>query len=49
MGNGEVALEYDWYGFVKGGVSTIFIVFSLILLFTYLISFGIFKLSKDKK
>ena len=47
--NGKVALEYDWYGFVKGGVSTIFIVFSLILLFTYLISFGIFKLSKDKK
>ena len=46
--NGKVAFEYDWYGFVQNGVSSIFIVFPVILLITYLIGLIIYKLNSYK-
>ncbi|MBE6160642.1 MAG: hypothetical protein E7158_00270 [Firmicutes bacterium] len=44
--NGVVTIEYDWYSFVKDGVSNIFIVFPVMIIFTYLISVMIYKLNK---
>ena len=38
--------EYDWYGFVVGGIYSIFIVPIIILLISYLISYVIYRLNK---
>lgn len=48
MENGKVSPIYDWYWFVQNGVWTIIIVGSLMLLITYLISLGLWKLNKVK-
>ena len=47
--NGKVSIEYDWYGFVKYGISFIFIVFPLMLIVTYIISLFTYKANKPKK
>lgn len=44
--NGVVSITYDWYSFVRGGLSSIFIVFPVILLVTYLISLFVYKLAR---
>ncbi len=46
--NGKIAFKYDWYGFAKGGVSSIIIVFPIILTVTYLISVVIYKMNRIK-
>lgn len=47
--NGKVSMEYDLYGFVKYGISFIFIVFPLMLIVTYIISLFTYKANKPKK
>lgn len=44
--NGKVIQGYDWYGFVRNGLSSVYIVTPLMLLFTYLISFGLYFFNK---
>lgn len=44
--NGKVIQGYDWYGFVRNGLSSVYIVTPVMLLFTYLISFGLYFLNK---
>lgn len=36
--NGKVSHTYDWYGFLKGGIQSVWIVMPLILLITWLFS-----------
>ena len=48
LDNGMVVKEYDWYGFVVGGTSSIIVVIPIIILFTYSISYVIYKLNKKK-
>ena len=43
---GNVVKEYDWYGFVIGGISSIIVVILIIFIVTYLISLTIYKLNK---
>ena len=45
--NGTVATKYDWYWFVQNGVWSIVIVVPIMLLLTYAISFGLWKLNKS--
>ena len=45
--DGKILPEYDWYGFVAGGVYSIFISFPIMLLVTYLISLGLWKFNKS--
>ena len=47
MENGTVALEYDWYYFVQNGILSIFIVLPIMLVFTYIISLGLWKCNKS--
>lgn len=47
--NGIVISEYDWYGFAKGGIISIFIVFPIMTIFAFIISFIILRLNKPKK
>ncbi|MBR3161334.1 MAG: hypothetical protein IKF19_01225 [Bacilli bacterium] len=51
MKNGRVLPKYDWYGFVYGGIPSIFIVFLVMIIITYIISLVIYKLNgpKNKK
>ncbi len=50
VSNGVVPLEYDWYGFLKGGVNSVFIVVPIMYLSTYFIGFMTWKLNlKGKK
>ena len=49
LDNGNVVKEYDWYGFVLGGISSIGFVIIIILVITYLISYLIYKLNKKNK
>lgn len=44
--NGNVMKEYDWYSFVVGGVTSIYIVPVIILIITYIISYIIYRLNK---
>ena len=44
--NGKVVKEYDWYGFVIGGIYSLIIVPIIILLISYLISYVIYRLNK---
>ena len=48
MEEGIVAIEYDWYGFVKSGLLSVFIVFPLIIFITYIIGYLIFRINKKK-
>ena len=48
MKGGKVSPEYDWYWFVQNGVWTMIIVVPIICLLTYGISFGLWKLNKEK-
>lgn len=48
MENGIVPIQFDWYGFARGGVWQIAIVFPLMLLIAYLISFTLWKINKKK-
>ena len=43
--NGKVSTAYDWYWFVQNGVWTMVIVLPFMLLFTYLISFVLWKIN----
>ena len=47
--NGKILPRYDWYGFVAGGISSIFISFPIMLIATYLISFVTWKFNKKLK
>ena len=47
--DGIVPTEYDWYGFVRGGISSMYIVYIVMFIFTYGISFVIYKLNKVKE
>ena len=47
--NGKVLPQYDWYGFAKSGTKSIFIVFPIMILITYLISVVIYIINKPKK
>lgn len=44
--NGVVQPGYDWYGFLVGGIRSSFIVLPVIILFTWLISWGLWKLNR---
>lgn len=46
--DGMVNKSYDWYGFFMMGLNSIFIVLPIIILFAYLISFGLWKFNKRK-
>ncbi|MEE3343415.1 MAG: hypothetical protein VZS44_04940 [Bacilli bacterium] len=48
MKNGKVLPKYDWYGFVYGGLFSIFIAFLVMIIITYIISLVIYKLNKPK-
>lgn len=47
--DGIVPAEYDWYGFVRGGISSMYIVYIAMFIITYGISFGIYKLNSVKE
>lgn len=44
--NGKTSYQYDWYGFLSGGVSTVWFVMPLIMLVTWGISVGLWALNK---
>jgi len=44
--DGKILPEYDWYGFVAGGMSSILISFPIMLFATFLISFSMWKTNK---
>ncbi len=46
--NGMVDIAYDWYGFLAGGVKTVWIVIPVIFLFTWLISIALWRLNRRK-
>ena len=46
--NGKVSPIYDWYWFVQNGAWTIIVVLPIIILITYLISFILWKVNKEK-
>lgn len=46
--NGVVDAVYDWYGFLVGGVKTVWIVIPVIFLFTWLISAALWRLNRRK-
>ncbi|MCR4673636.1 MAG: hypothetical protein K5675_01390, partial [Lachnospiraceae bacterium] len=46
--DGVVDYGYDWYGFLVAGLKSAFIVIPIIVVFTYLISFVLWKLNKLK-
>ena len=46
--NGMVDIAYDWYGFLAGGVKTVWIVIPVIFLFTWLISVALWRLNRRK-
>lgn len=48
MENGKVSPKYDWYWFVQNGVWTAVIVVPIIIALTYLISFVLWKVNKEK-
>lgn len=43
--NGKVSVEYDWYWFVQNGLWSCIIVMPLIFIFTFFISFCLYKLN----
>ena len=45
---GMVDIAYDWYGFLAGGVKTVWIVIPVIFLFTWLISIALWRLNRRK-
>ncbi len=47
--NGKVSYTYDFYGFLRGGVYTIFYVVPIIFLLTYAIGFLVFLIHKKIK
>ena len=47
--NGKVSPKYDWYWFVQNGVWTMVIVVPIIFVLTYIISFTLWKLNRNKK
>lgn len=47
--NEKIIPKYDWYGFVAGGVSSILILFPIMLLTTFFISFFLWKNNKKFK
>ena len=49
LDNGNIVSSYDWYGFMKGGKVGSAIVFVIIVLITYLISFILWRLNKVEK
>lgn len=44
--NGVIMEGYDWYGFLSFGINYVYIVIPLILLISYGISFGLWKLNR---
>ena len=44
--NGVVHAGYDWYGFLAAGVNSAFFVLPGVILFTWLISWGLWKLNR---
>lgn len=44
--NGVVQAGYDWYGFLAAGVNSAFFVLPGVILFTWLISWGLWKLNR---
>ena len=48
LDNGVVNSKYDWYGFMKLGLLSIFIVVPIMMVITYFISWLLFRLNKLK-
>lgn len=48
MENGKVLPGHDWYGFFLFGIKSVFFVLLIIIAVTYLISFSMWKLNKEK-
>ena len=46
LDHGKISWQYDFYGFLKWGPQSAFIVLPIIIIFTYLISLGIFLIYK---
>lgn len=46
--DGVIMEGYDWYGFLVLGLKSAFIVIPFLILFTYAISYGLWKLNKKK-
>ena len=46
MENGKVSPIYDWYWFVQGGIWQVYIVFPVMLIFTYIISVALWRINK---
>ncbi|MCR4741314.1 MAG: hypothetical protein K5866_00370 [Treponema sp.] len=46
LDNGKVLPKYDWYGFLAGGLGTIWLVIPIILLLTWGFSLGLWALNK---
>ena len=44
--NGKVSPVYDWYWFVQNGIWSILVVIPIMLIFTYFISFTLWKINK---
>lgn len=49
LNNGSVSIKYDWYWFVQRGIEYIFIVFPVMILGTYLLSYIIYILNNKKE
>ena len=46
MENGKVSPIYDWYWFVQGGIWQVYIVFPVMLIFTYIISVALWRINR---
>jgi len=46
---GSVPAEYDWYGFARGGVIVMFVVFAVMIVLTYFVILILWNLNKTKK
>ena len=49
MENGHVSYFYDWYFFAQGGVLGCFVVFSIMLVITFFISYFLWKRNHIEK
>lgn len=48
MENGKVSTIYDWYWFMQGGIWQMFIIPPFMLIVTYIISVGLWRINKKK-
>ena len=46
LDNGKIDPDYDWYGFLAGGLNTIWFVYPLIFFLTWIFSLGLWALNR---